>query len=66
MPPIGNFTGVYLFGGVACEYFGAHETRSRVVHVVGFGGGHKFEVNARHLNPSATGPGHTTIPFAVW
>ena len=64
MPPIGNFTCVYLCGGVACEYFGARETRSRVVHVVGFGGGLKSEVNARHLN--ATGPGHTTIPFAVW
>ena len=32
--------------GVACEYFGAHGTRSRVVHVVEFWGGPKFEVSA--------------------
>ena len=42
--------------GVACEYFGAYGTGSRVVHVVGFGGGPKFEANVDRLNPSANKP----------
>ena len=41
---------------VACECFGAYGTRSRVVHVVGFRGGPKFEANVRRLDHSATGP----------
>ena len=45
----------YFCHGLACEYFGAYVTRSRVVHVVGFWGGPKFEANVRRLNPSATG-----------
>ena len=31
------------------------QTRIRVVHVVEFGGGPKFEAYVRRLNPSATG-----------
>ena len=46
---------MYFCRGVACEYFGAYGTRSRVVHVVGFWGGPKFEVNVRRLNRSAIG-----------
>ena len=50
---IGNLTYMYFCGRVACEYFGAYGTRSRVVHVVGFGEGPKFEASVRHLNPWA-------------
>ena len=41
---------------VACECFGAYGTRSRVIHVVGFGGGPKLEANVRRLDPLATEP----------
>ena len=34
-----------------CECFGAYGTRSRDVHVAGFGGGPKFEANVHRLNP---------------
>ena len=46
---------MYFYRGVACEYFGVYWTRSRVVHMVGFWGGPKFEANVRRLNTSATG-----------
>ena len=50
----GNLTYMYFCRGVAYEYFGVYGTRSRVVYVVGFWGGPKFEANVRRLNPSAT------------
>ena len=53
---IGNLTCMYFCRGVACEYFGAYRTRSRVVHVVGFWGGPKFEANVHRLKTSATCP----------
>ena len=45
---------MYFWRRVACEYFSAYGT-SCVIHVVGFGGGPKFEANVCRLNPSATG-----------
>ena len=40
---------------VACEYFGAYGTRSRIVHLVGFWGGPIFEAGVGHLNPGPPG-----------
>ena len=34
--PFFLLTSMYFCRGVACKYFGAYDTRSRVVHVVGF------------------------------
>ena len=48
---------MYFYRGVLCKYFGAHGTESRVVHVVTFCGGPKFEGKVCILNPS----GHTII-----
>ena len=45
----GTCLGVHL---AACEHFGMYGTRSCIVHVVGFWGGPKFEVNVHRLNPS--------------
>ena len=53
---IGNLIYMYFCRGVTCKYFGGYETRTRVGHVMEFGGGSKFEADVHRLNPSATGP----------
>ena len=64
--PLGHRTGPHdnsFRRLVACEYFGAYGTRSRVVHVVGFGAGPKFEAIVRRVNPSAKSSIRQSLQF---
>ena len=45
---------MYFYRGVACKYFGAYATRTRVVHVGNLWQVSNIEASVHCLNPSAT------------